>query len=76
MQLGIATQMFVLKVKITAAKIENQLLHYFSFLWPFVTKRSIPVAYVNAFSWIATNGCVFKVKVNVAKSEIVLYSIS
>jgi len=31
MQLGIATQMFVLKVKITAAKIENQLLRYFSF---------------------------------------------
>jgi len=31
MQLGIATQMFVLKVKITAVKIEIQLLRYSSF---------------------------------------------
>jgi len=42
MQLGIATQVYVIMVKVTVTKIEIQfLLNNFSLLWPIDTKLGV-----------------------------------
>jgi len=55
MHLSIATQVYVIKVKVTVAKIATQFpLNNFSFLWPIDTKHAVWVAYIKAQLGIAT----------------------
>ena len=64
MQLGIATQVSVIKVKVIVTKIEIQfLLNNFSLLWPIDTKLGVWVAYIKTQLEIATQVYVIKVKV-------------
>jgi len=54
-QLGIATQVSVIKVKVTVTKKEIQfLLNNFSLLWPFDTKLGVWVAYIKTQLRIVT----------------------
>jgi len=70
MQLGIATPVSVIKVKVTVTKIEIQfLLNNFSLLWPIDTKLGVWVAYINRQLGIATQVYVIKVKVTVTKNR-------
>jgi len=63
-QLGIATQVFVIKVKVTVTKTEMQFpLNNFSLLWSIDTKLGVWVAYIKVQLWIATQVSVIKVKV-------------
>ena len=67
-QLGIATKVSVIKVRVTVAKIEIQFpLNNFSLLWPIDTKFGVCVAYIKAQLWIANQVSVIKVKVTVTK---------
>jgi len=73
-QLGIATQVSVIKVKVTVTKIEIQFpLHNFSLLWPIDTKLAVWVAYIKTQLVIATQVSLIKVKVTVIKNR---YSVS
>ena len=68
-QLGIATQVSVIKVKITVTKIEIQFpLNNLSLLWPIDTKLALWVAYIKTQLGIATQVSVIKVKVTVTKN--------
>jgi len=70
MQLGIASQVSVIKVKFTVTKIEIQFpLNNFSLLWPNDTKLAVWVAYINMQLGIATQVSVIKVKVTVTKNR-------
>ena len=70
-QLGIATQVYVIKVKvIVTEKIEIQfLLNNFSLLLPIDTKLAVWVAYIKTQLGIATQMYVIKVKVTVTKNR-------
>jgi len=69
-QLGIASQVFVIKVKVTVTKIEIQFpLNIFSLLWPIDTKLAIWVAYIKTQLGIATQVYVIKVNVTVTKNR-------
>jgi len=69
-QLGIATQLSVIKVKTTVTKIEIQFsLNNFSLLWPIHTKLGVWVVYIKAQLWIATQVSVIKVNVTVTKNR-------
>ena len=69
MQLGIATQVYVIKVKVIVTKIEVRfLLNNFSLLWPIDTKLAVSVAYINTQIGIANQVSVIKVKVTVTKN--------
>jgi len=69
-QLGIATQVSVIKVKVTVTKNRIQFpLNNYSMLWHIDTKLAVWVAYINAQLWIATQVSVIKVKVTVTKSR-------
>jgi len=71
MPLGIATQVYVIKVKVTVTKTEIQFsLNNFCLLWPIVTKLGVWVAYIKTQLGIATQVYVIKVKVTVTKIEI------
>jgi len=62
MKLGIATQMSVIKVKVTVTKKEIQFpLNNFSLFWPIYTKLGVWVAYINTQLGIATQVSVIKV---------------
>ena len=62
-QLGIATQVSVIKVKVTVTKIETQfLLNNFSLLWLIDTKLAVWVAYIEMQLGIATHVSAIKVK--------------
>jgi len=68
-QLGFATQVFVIKVKVTVT-IEIQFpLNNFSLLWPFDTKLAVWVADIKTQLGIATQVSVIKVKVTVTKNR-------
>jgi len=68
--LGIATQVSVIKVKVTVTKIEILFsLNNFSLLWPFDTKLAVWVAYIKTQLGIATLVSVIKVKVTVNKNR-------
>jgi len=72
MQLGMATQVSVIKVKVTVTKnsIEIQFpLNNFSLLWPIDTKLAVWVAYIKMQLGIATQLSVIKVKVTVTKNR-------
>ena len=65
-QLGIATQVSVIKVKVTVTKNRIQfLLNNLSLLWPIDTKLAVWVAYIKTQLVIATQVSVIKVKVTV-----------
>jgi len=67
-QLGISTQVSVIKVTVTKKK--NQFpLNNFSLLWPIDTKIAVWVAYVKTQLGIATQVSVIKVKVTVTKNK-------
>jgi len=67
-QLGIATQVSVIKVKVTVTKKEIQFpVNNFSLLWPIDTKLVVWVAYIKAQLGIVTQVSVIKVKVTVTK---------
>jgi len=67
-QLWIATQMSVIKVKVTVTKIEIQFpLNNFCLLWLIDTKLAVWVAYIKTQLGIATQVSVIKVKVTVTK---------
>jgi len=69
-QLGIATQVSVIKVKVTVSKKEILFpLNNFSLLWHIDTKLAVWVAYFKAQLWIATQMSVIKVKVTVTKNR-------
>jgi len=69
-QLGIATQVSVIKFKSLLLKIKIQFpLNNFSLLWPINTKLAVWVAYIKAQLWIATQVSVIKVKVTVFKNR-------
>ena len=69
-QLGIATQVSMIKVKVTVAKNRIQFpLNYFSLLWPIETKLGVWVDYIKAQLGIATQVYVIKVKVTVTKNR-------
>jgi len=69
-QLGIATQVSVIKVKVAVTKIEIQfLLNNFSLLWHIDTKLAEWVAYIKTQLGIATQVSVIKVKVTVSKNR-------
>jgi len=62
-QLGIATQVYVVKVKVTVTKNRNSVpLNNFSFLWPIDTKLAVWVAYMyqdaawNCYSGVCDQG--------------------
>jgi len=59
-QLWIATQVSVIKVKVTVTKNRN---------WHIDTKLSVWSAYIKAQLWIATQVSVIKVKVTVTKNR-------
>jgi len=70
MQLGIATQVSVIKVKVTVTKIEIQfLLNNFSLLWPIDTKLAVWVPHIETQLGIATKRYVITVKVTVTKNR-------
>jgi len=62
-QLGIATQVSVVKVTVTKIEILF-LLNNLSLLWHIDTKLAVWVAYFKAQLWIATQMSVIKVTVN------------
>jgi len=65
-QLGIATQVSVIKVKVTVTKIEIQFpLNNFNLLWPIDPKLAVWVAYFKTQLGIATKVSVIKVKFTV-----------
>jgi len=69
-QLWIATQVSVIKVKVTVTKKESQfLLNNFSLLWPIDTKLGVWVAYIKTQLGIATQVYVIKVKFTVTKNR-------
>ena len=69
-QLGIATQVSVIKVKVTVTKIEYQFpLNNLSLPWPIDTKLAVWVAYIKTQLGIATQVSVIKVKVTVTKNR-------
>ena len=69
-QLGIATKVTVIKVKVTVTKIEIQFpLNNLSLLWPIDTKLAVWVAYIKTKLRIATQVSVIKVKVTVTKKR-------
>jgi len=69
-ELWIATQVYVIKVKVTDTKIEIQFLrNNLSLLWPIDTKLCVWVAYIKAQLGIATHVFVIKVKVTVTKNR-------
>jgi len=68
-QLGIATQVSVIKVKVTVTKKEIQFpFNNFSLLWHIDTKLAVWVAYKTQLG-IATQMSVIKVKVTVTKNR-------
>ena len=68
--LGIASQVSVIKVKVTVTKIEIQFpLNNFSLLRPIDTKLAVWVAYIKTQLGIATQVSVIKVKVTVTKNR-------
>ena len=69
-QLGIATQVSVIKVKVSVTKIENQFPFYnFNLLWLIDTKLGVSVAYIKTQLGIAIQVYVIKVKVTVTKNR-------
>ena len=69
-QLGIATQVYVIKAKVTVTKIEILLpLIYYNLLWPIDTKLAVWEAYVKMQLRIAFQVYVIKVKVTVTKNR-------
>jgi len=73
-QRKIATQVSVIKIKVTITKIEIQfLLNNFSLLWPIDTKLAVWVAYIKTQLGIATQVSLIKVKATVSKIEIQLF---
>jgi len=71
MQLGIATQVSVIKVNVIVTKIEIQfLLNNLSWLWPIDSKLGVLVAYIKTQLGIATQVSVIKIKVTITKKEI------
>ena len=71
MQLGIATQVYVIKVNVIVTKIDVRfLLNNFSLLWPIDTKLAVWLAYIKTQLGIATQVSVIKVKVTVTKNII------
>jgi len=69
-QLGIATQVSVIKVKVTVTKIEILFsLNNFSLLWHIDTKLALWVAYIKTQLGIATQVSMIKVKVTVTKNK-------
>ena len=69
-QLGIDTQMSVIKVRSLLLKIEIQFpLNNFSLLWPIDTKLAVWVAYIKMQPGIATQVSVIKVKVTDTKNR-------
>jgi len=69
-QLGIATQVYVIKVKVTVTKIEILFpLNNFNLLRPIDTKLAVWVAYVKTQLGIATQASVIKVNVTVTKNR-------
>jgi len=69
-QLGISTQVSVIKVKVTVTKIENQFpLNNFSLLWLIDTILAVWLAYIKAQLGIATQVFEIKVKVTVTKNR-------
>jgi len=70
MQLGIATQVYVIKVKVIVTKNRFRfLLNNFSLLWPIDTKLAVSVAYINTQIGIANQVSLIKVKVTVTKNR-------
>jgi len=69
-KLGIATQVSVIKVRVTVTKIEIKFpLNNLSLLWSIDTKLAVCVAYIKAQLGIATQVSVTKVKVTVTKNR-------
>jgi len=69
-QLGIATQVFVIKVNVTVTKNKMQSrLNNFSLLLLFDTKLGVWVAYIKAQLWIATQASMIKVKGTLRKNR-------
>jgi len=69
-QLGIATHVYLIMVKVTVTKIEIQFsLNNFSLLWPIDIKLAVWVAYIKMQLGIATQVTVIKVKVTVTKNR-------
>jgi len=69
-QLGIATHVSVIKVKVTVTKKEIQFpINIFSLLWPIDTKLAVWVAYIKMQLGSATQVTVIKVKVTVTKNR-------
>jgi len=69
-KLGIATQVSVIKVKVTVTKKEILFsLNNFSMLWPIDTKHAVLVAYIKTQLGFATQVSVIKVKVTVTKNR-------
>jgi len=69
-QLGIATQVSVIKVKVTVPKKAIQFpLNNFSLLWPIETKLAVWVAYIKTQLSLATQVYVIKVNVTVTKNR-------
>jgi len=72
-QLGMATQVSVINVKVIVNKIKIQFpLNYFRLLWPIDTILAVYVAYITRKLGIATQVSLIKVKVTVTKEEIQL----
>jgi len=69
-QLGIATHVSVIKVKVTVTKNKIQFpLNNFSLLCPIDTKLAVRVAYIKTQLGIATQLYVIKVKATVTKNR-------
>jgi hypothetical protein len=69
-ELGIAIQMYVIKVKVTVAKNRNSILcNNLNMLWPVHAKHGVWVAYIKRQLGIATQVSVIEVKVTVAKNR-------
>jgi len=76
-QIGIATHVYVIKVKVAVTKIEIQFpLNNFSLLWPIDTKLAVWVAYIKTHLGIATQVSVIKVNVIVTKKKFSFCSIT
>ena len=70
-QLGIDTQVFVIKVKVTVTKIDIQFpLNNLSLLWPIDTNLAVWVANIKTQLWIATQVSVIKVKVTKNRNSV------
>jgi len=73
-QLRIATQIYVIKVKVTVTKIEIQFpLNNFSLLWPIDNRLAVWLAYIKTQLGIATQVSVIEVKVTVTKNRNSVY---